>query len=155
MLRWMRQRRCECSAEIVRPGDGTLSGGIYAGDHNRSRGGDDAIAVGDEVEADGRTAEMDKANFNVDEVIVTERDFEIAFDVDARKGVGAVEGVADAVSAQEFNFSRFEVAEHGGVVDAAAGIGVDETDAGLMAEGLLRHQIRIADENGAVSGGLR
>ncbi len=60
---------------------------------------------------------------------------DVAFGVDAREVEGAA-SVADIEEAEEFGFGSFEEFEEGGVVDAAAGIGVDEADAALVTKWL-------------------
>src|ERR1700761_2922125 len=60
---------------------------------------------------------------------------EVTLDMDSREVVTAPGIIADAERPQEFNFGRFKIAEHGGVVNPAAGVGVDEADARLEAEG--------------------
>ena len=65
-----------------------------------------------------------------------DRQFEVAFDMHARKGDIAIESIGDAERPQELDFSGFEVPEHGGVVNAPARVGVDEANAGLEAKRL-------------------
>lgn len=60
-------------------------------------------------------------------------ELEITFNVDARQGV-IVPEIDNASAAQQLSFSGFEVAEHGGVVDTAASVRIDEANTSLEVE---------------------
>jgi hypothetical protein len=73
-----------------------------------------------------------------------DRKKKIALDVDARETVTKFR-VTDAQTAHEFNLGRFEVAEHGSVVNAPARVGIYEANARVKTERLVkRHFIRMS-----------
>lgn len=126
----------ELCAEVIGHRHGAYGVAVCAGDHHCSGGGQFRRLEGPEFKPDGRTSEFGDEHFNVDQVIVTDPAEEVAFDVNARQMVALAGFIANAERAQELDFGGFKVAEHGRVMDVAAGVCIDEADARLEAEGL-------------------
>ena len=62
---------------------------------------------------------------------------EVAFHVHTREAIAEF-GVADAQTPHELDLCRFEITEHGRVMNSATGVSVDETDASLKTKWLPR-----------------
>lgn len=83
---------------------------------------------------------MAYAKLDLDQVVMPKGKPEITLGVNSRKSKALFRIVMDTESSHELDLRRFEIAEHGGVVNSAAGIRIDEADSRAEDE-RLRHRL--------------
>ena len=109
---------------------------VHAANHNFATGARVAANFHQESEREGARAQTFDANGDVQQVVVDERAEEFGFDADAGilHAQGFQVGIRNVGGTQEFRLGRFEIPENGRIVNAAAGIGIGETQPALVDE---------------------